>query len=335
MSPDLPDGIMAEHRPIDVTGTDLSVQVPGGRIGVTIGEPVPHINRPNDRPLTPKRDRAFLPVKVFFERERRQHPLSTLLSTDESVATLSLRIGEYHYELGQQHVNAYGLRQSHYLHIHADPEAETEHDLELSVEFAGVTQRVDTTGHRDTGLAQVLYDTDPAYASLDCRDDGWGHPQASAYTDCLFFLARHPYSPTLGWAQTLGDDYTWVTLQTDMRVRLARFFERPDDVTDDVTGLFGRACQQDPRRPSSTTLRLDGQPMHTDVSATTNDRPETGNPGDELAQALTRLLGQPGPTFLARTAPSHDLEISTTFNCLDAAENPHSLDYTRTFTITW
>lgn len=270
------DGLVPDARPADVDGTQLWVQLPTGRVTVTVGAPVstiPAAEVGGGQAIDAGGGREFLPVAVAYDDLVGVPHDAPQADTDPTELTrLDLHVGERTHRVPF----AEGGRTS-YLEVAKG----ASDDLRLDVAFDGVAQSVDAAGQRVTGVAAGLYDASTRTALESCGEQ--------VERTCRYNLWEYPYVEGLGWASQRQPDATWV-------VATAQTWLRADQVR-----VGGEAC-----RPAamggSIAVRVDAGTPTEELSVAPNRRAGGHGLGARAA-------------FLLAPADHHTLEVASTWGC--------------------
>lgn len=214
--------------PANVTGTDVWVQLPSGRIAMTIGDPVDTIpaSETHAEPIKASGDdERFLPIDIKTE-PRVGVPAGVWPSTATDVVEpeLALIIGGKRYMLNtdeDRDGNPDSISGAHYVSVEWPTEAP---DVVLSVNYAGVEQTVSTTGERETGEAEELYGMPPV-GETPCSDGWRAGPKdidPKVEVSCSYSAFYYPYLPEKGWAARQHAGQTWVVLWVSATLESAR-----------------------------------------------------------------------------------------------------------------
>lgn len=276
---------LADATPAEVDGTSLWVQLPTGRLTVTVGEPVDSI--PADEVtdgdvIEADEDHVFLPVRVVHDDLDGVPGSAPQADIDpRTVTQVVLDVGS-----GVVDVPFETLDDRSYL------EVEQVGGLELEVTFDGVSQRVDERGRRTPGVATGLYDASQRTALRPCGNELEQVPDGvdpRPLRTCRYELWEYPYVEGIGWASTTDDEMTWV-------VATAQTWLRADQIR-----LGSQSCDVD-AMSGTLTLRVDGA------------APDVELPVDANVRAGGRGLGARA-AFRLPAADTHVLEAASDWTC--------------------
>lgn len=281
--------------PTDVTGTDLWVQLPSGRLKMTIGAPVDTIpsSETHADPIKPSGDdERFLPIDIKKEpRVGVPAGIWPLVATDLVEPELALIIAGKRYLLNIDEDgdgNPESIGGAHYVSVEWPEEAP---DVLMSVGYAGVEQTVSTSGERVTGDAEGLYGIPPV--GMASCNDGWRagpkdiEPQVEL--TCSYSAFYYPYLPEKGWGGQEHTGETWAVLRVSATLESARIAKPAG------TCVFGKGAG---------TVMLDGS------------KPDA-----------TRLLGGPDAAvnqwaaFIVAPANHHVMQLTRSQACRVGSEN--------------
>ncbi len=292
------EDVLVEARPSSVAGTTLWVQLPTGRLSVTVGDPVTTI--PADESLeredgVPQEivagdGQVFLPVQLDEEPGVGVPGVVYQAGTRDDPARpeVSIRVGGQDFLLGT--TEEVGTRP-----VYARVDDGEDAGLALVVEFAGVAQSVDEDGTREPGEAAGLYDQQAELAPRACRGTWAGEPEANPAVECTYVVGHYPYLSELGWAHEQEAGGTWAFVATSTSVGTV---ELADGSRCDAAGLEG-----------SGTTALDGDPAATDLDEV--NTPTTSD-GSFVSSSQAFLV--------ADDTTRHDLRIERTYPCRDGGD---------------
>jgi hypothetical protein len=290
--------VLVDARPASVAGTELWVQLPTGRLTVTVGEPVTTIPAGESRvqengvaqEITASDGEAFLPIQVE-EKPGAGVPgvIYQSATRDDTVEPeVSIRVGGEDYALG-------ATEEIGSLPVYARVDRPDDSPLGVAVEYAGVTQSVDQDGARETGAAAGLYDLPDELEQRRCPGRWTTAPDAAVTVECTYVVGHYPYLAGLGWAHEQEPDGTWAFVATATSLGSADLAGGPRC---DAVGLEG-----------SGNAVLDGEPAATDLATFTTPTTADGS-FVSLSQAF------PVPEATTR----HDLTIQRTYPCRSDGE---------------
>jgi len=300
--PDGPGGgsgdALVDARPESVTGSEMWVQLPTGRLTVTVGEPVTTI--PADQShvredgvpqeITADDGQVFLPIEIEPEPGAGVPGVIYQSATREDTVQpeVSIRVGDEEFPLGT--TEEVGTQP-----VYARVDESDGSPIGVAVDFAGVTQSVDQDGARETGAAAGLYDLPDELEQRPCRGAWTTDPEATVTVDCTYVVGHYPYLAGLGWAHEQEPGRTWAFVATTTALGSA-----------DLAG--GRRCDAVGLEGSGTAA-LDGEDAAADL--TTVNTPTTADGSFvSLSQAFPVEEG----------ATRHDLTVERTYPCRTGGE---------------
>jgi hypothetical protein len=275
------DGLVPGAVPDSVSGSEMWVQLPTGRVTVTVGDPVrtiPGGEVVGRKAIEAGDGREFLPVGVSYDDIVGVPFDAPQDATDpDELTRLDLHVGDKAYRVPFDSVGTLS-----YLEV---PTAGDD-ALSLDVAFDGVSQSVDSAGKRETGDAAAgLYDASTRAELLSC---GEGATDQAART-CRYNLWEYPYVEGLGWASKRTSGTTWVvvTAQTWLRA--------------DQLPVDGKTCRA-VAMGGSIRVRVDGEAGTAELPVDANNRAGGHGLGAKVA-------------FLVPHADQHELEVTSTWGC--------------------
>lgn len=307
---DGPDGALVDAGPESVTGSEMWVQLPTGRLTVTVGEPVTTIPADQSRvrddgvaqELTADDGQVFLPIEIEPELGAGVPGVIYQSATrDDTVQPeVSIRVGDKDFPLGT--TEEVGTQP-----VYARVDESNGSPIGVAVDYAGVTQSVDQDGARETGAAAGLYDQPDELEQRPCPGTWTAAPEATVTVECIYVVAHYPYLAKLGWADEQEPGRTWAFVATSTSLGSA-----------DLAG--GRRCDAVGFEGSGNAV-LDGEPAATDLL--TFNTPTT-------ADGSFVSLSQAFPA--RQDATRHDLTIERTHPCRTGRQ-ARTLRLTTTFPI--
>jgi len=283
-------GVVDGAKPEAVHGKPLWVQVPTGRVSVTVGEPtttIPAAETRGGSPLSADDGHTFVPVKVQYDEGRgtqdRAHFDPDIRAEDLTSLTVEVD--------GEEHrVPFDGLPATSYVDVHATELAAK--DVVVAVDFDGVTQRVSGDGTRETGEAAGLYELGAEPRMVSCGEAPATGPSAAPGDKgrtCVVGAYDYPYILGLGWASERQPGHTWTFVT-------ARTWLRADEIH-----TRQQVCERGDMRGGGT-LRVD--------RAT----------AEETREAITAPSGMglqvyQQQVFLLPTSTRRNIEVERTYRC--------------------
>lgn len=271
---------LAARTPSVVEGTDTFVQLPGGRLDLTIGAPVDHL----DAGDLGEGEDAEAPDGGGFVGLSWQYDggagvptwHKAVLVGDDVAPEITLLAGGERYPLGSSEAGA--------------PEAmfvavEDADAISVEVAFDGVAQTVTAAGDRDPGAAEPLYGAAGTRPTLnDCAEQEFDSG-ATVELTCSAEVTTLPYVADLGWAP---DGRTWALVRLETSVSSVRAAGTTYDVTstDDASTLDG----------ANAALTLTG--TVTDPGTGSDYRVYPSTPGAPLELDLRRTYRTDGPVVV-------------------------------------
>jgi hypothetical protein len=299
----------------DVTGDEVFVLLPSGRIDLTIGEPLEEAIdgdvTSDDETHEPPDGGSFVPVAWSHDPFALDEGDAALMSTAPKPSEVAIVVdGERHvlgspYEVVSDKAVADNPVSVFYVPVEGVP---TPSDITVEVEYDGLTQSITAAGERAPGAAAPLYDEPAGSAEAACGP-GVEDPAGFAFRlRCEIGPGQAvPYLPDRGWA---AEGHAFVVVGYELRL---------DDVTYSPPGSQGEA-EYDVVR-TTATFRLDGQdPL--------GSMPELGDPENEEGRVSDFLV------FDSTTDAERSLQIELAYDLsvddLDGvADAPTSLELSR------
>ena len=300
----------------DVTGDEVFVLVPAGRLDLTIGAPIEgSIDgdlAADDETHDAPDGGSFVPVAWSHDPFALEDQ-AALMSTAPKPSEVTLVVdGERHalgspYEVVSDQAVADNPVGVFYVPVDSVPEPS---EITVEVAYDGQTQTVTAAGERDAGVAAPLYDeSTPALAACPVRDES--DPEGFA-----FRLRCHlgpgqavPYLPDRGWAE---DGRAFVVVGYELRL-------------DDVTYSDGRGEADYDVVRTTAALTLDGdEPL--------GSMPELGDAENEEGDVSDFVVFD--SALDAERSLRFDLTYDLSVDDLDGvADAPTTLELSRVVTI--
>ena len=300
----------------DVTGDEVFVLVPAGRLDLTIGAPVEGSidgdlaadDETHDAPDSG----SFVPVAWSHDPFALEDQ-AALMSTAPKASEVTLVVdGERHalgspYEVVSDQAVADNPVGVFYVPVGSVPEPS---EITVEVEYDGQTQTVTATGERDAGVAAPLYDEPTeAFASCPARDES--DPAGFAFRlRCDVGPGQAvPYLPDRGWAE---DGRSYVVVGYELRL-------------DDVTYSDGGGEAEYDVVRTTAALTLDGEdPL--------GSMPELGEPENEGGDVSDFVVFD--SAVEAERSLRFELSYDLSVDDLDGvADAPTTLELSRVVTI--
>jgi hypothetical protein len=295
-----PDNVLVDAGPESVTGSEMWVQLPTGRLTVTVGEPVATIPADESRVLedgvaqeiTADDGQVFLPIEIEPEPGAGVPGVIYQSATrDDSVQPeVSIRVGDVDFPLGT--TEDVGTQP-----VYARVDASDGAPIGVAVDFAGVTQSVDQDGTRETGEAAGLYDLPAELEQRACLGNWFTEPGTEVAVECTYVAGEYPYLSELGWAHAEEPGRTWAFVATNTALGLV---DLPGGRQCDAAGLEG-----------SGSAVLDGEPAVTDLATVTAPTTADGS-----------FVSQSQAFAVSSGTGRHDLTIERTYPCRIGGKAP-------------
>jgi hypothetical protein len=278
------DAVLAASAAAEVDGEASWVQLPGGRVDFRVRPPAPLEEEEVSDADRLDPDSSYVGVTWQYSPGEGIPPgLGGFFVESEVSAPVSVVVGGTRHDVG----TAYSLPGDEatpdavYVKVPDDVSLD---DVELRVEFAGVSQSVTADGSsRDAGRAAAMYELAEASSPARCRP-ALEPASVSGNPRCAVASVQLPYLTGEGWAP---EGAVWTVV--DVSTRLAEVRQAGDATS--VVGLSGAATLDGD--PPEAVLLEDGGfegTLHTQAGYLTR-------PGDPLVLDLRHAvdLGAGGP----------------------------------------
>lgn len=273
----------AARTPSVVAGADTFVQLPGGRVALTIGTPVEHLDAGDlgeGEAADAPEGGGFVGLSWRYDAGAGVPPWhKAVLVGDDVAAEVTLVAGSERYPLGPPET---GEPEALFVAVD-DTDA-----ISVEVAFDGVAQTVTASGDRDPGTAEPLYDdADGARARPtlnDCAEQDFDSG-ATVELTCSAEVTTLPYVVDAGWAPA-GQTWALVRLETSVSSVHAHGATYDVSSTDDASTLDGA----DPVRTLAGTV--------TDPGARSDYLVFPSTPGAALELDLRRTYRTDGPVVV-------------------------------------